>query len=114
LKQFGHKNAPPARQNENKNTPPDASGRTSCQRTRRTEKKTNTNNTNSRAQRTRRTKLHSLNDWEKDYLPHGTYHGESKKIPPGKGGLEAPLPGDQQFASLYSEEDAHERQREKN
>jgi len=92
LKQFRHKYAPPARQNENNNTHPNALGRTSYQRTRRIEKKTNTNNTNSRAQRNRRTKLHSQNDWEKDYLPHSTYQGGSKKIPPGKGGLEAPFP----------------------
>jgi hypothetical protein len=84
LKLFRHKYAPPARQNENKNTSPDASGRTSCQRTRRTEKKTNTNNTNSRVQRTRITKLHSLNDWENDYHPHGTHHGGSKKFHRGR------------------------------
>jgi hypothetical protein len=76
---------------------------------------------------TNNTKLQSPEDSENktpqpkqlgEKLPTPWYTPWSKqKTPPGKGGVEAPLPGDQQSARLYSEEthtrDAHEREKRK-
>jgi len=73
---------PPAREDEEKEQP-------------------NTNKTqSSRARRTRRTQLHSLNGWENKTHPHGIHHGGKQKAPPGKGGEQALLPGEQQIPNF--------------
>jgi hypothetical protein len=62
MKTINAQYAPPARQNKDKNTPPDTSGRTSCQRTRRKKRKQTQTTQIPESKGLEETKLHSQDD----------------------------------------------------